>query len=227
LRTLLQPVAVSCLGLQMKSANMSVLGVGALCALVLFPWNCLTAADDGGFVQYGGSAGSGPVVFSHQSHGLRGAGFPCSRCHTGSDAKTITVTMDGIRQGQACGSCHDGTTRGVRGTATAFSTKDCTQCHMPTSDIVIKLNRMDPVIFSHIRHLGVNAEHKSSRPLGYSCRDCHPTPFERSASSPIGMEVPHETGGCAFCHNGKNRSGAKKPVFAATTRCLTCHKPQS
>jgi len=81
---------------------------------------------------------------------------------------------------------------------------------MPASGIVITLNRMDPVSFSHVRHTRI-------KPAEFSCMDCHPAPFERVSKGPIGMEVPHETGGCAHCHNGKT-------AFAANTRCLTCHQ---
>jgi c(7)-type cytochrome triheme protein len=97
---------------------------------------------------------------------------------------------------------------------------------MPAADIVIALNRMDPVAFSHIHHLAVDAR-KVSKPTGFSCVDCHPAPFERVSKGPIGMEVPHESdsGGCAHCHNGQKSSEDKPSAFAANTRCLTCHKP--
>ena len=202
--------------------------LGTELALVfMLQWNGHGAEKDGGFVVYPGAAGSpGPVVFSHWSHGIRGAGFACNKCHTSASAKTTTAVMDGIHQGQACGSCHDGKTKGPRGRLAAASIQDCTACHMPAADIVITLNRMDPVSFSHIRHLAVDARKKVSKPEGFSCRDCHPTPFERVAKGPIGMEVPHESesGGCAHCHNGQKRRDGNLSVFAANTRCLTCHK---
>jgi c(7)-type cytochrome triheme protein len=99
------------------------------------------------------------------------------------------------------------------------------QDDMPAADIVIQLNRMDPVVFSHSRHLKVDAKKKMSSAAGFSCSDCHPEPFERASNSPVGMEVPHESGGCAQCHNGKMRKDGLPAAFAATTRCLTCHKP--
>ncbi len=204
------------------------IGAGALCAVILFRPFCGAASRDGGFVLYPGKPGeTGPVVFSHRTHDLRGAGFECTKCHTPDASNTTFVEMNSIRQGQACGSCHDGKTRGPRNSATALAIKECSACHMPTGDVTIKLNRMDPVAFSHIRHLGADSGQKSSKIGGFSCGDCHPKPFERSASGPIGMEVPHETGGCTSCHNGKNHVDGKTQVFAATTRCLTCHKPPS
>jgi hypothetical protein len=71
---------------------------------------------------------------------------------------------------------------------------------MPAFDIVITLNRMDPVAFSHIRHLAVDPDKKVSKSGGFSCSNCHPAPFERTSIAPVGMEVPHESGGCARCH---------------------------
>jgi c(7)-type cytochrome triheme protein len=95
----------------------------------------------------------------------------------------------------------------------------------PVADIVIKLNRMDPVAFSHSRHLKAEAKKKILVAVGFSCSDCHPALFERSSKGPVGMEVPHERGGCAECHNGKRSTNGMPAAFAATTRCLTCHKP--
>jgi c(7)-type cytochrome triheme protein len=86
------------------------------------------------------------------------------------------------------------------------------------------MNRMDPVAFSHVRHLNVSRNGGASSKDGFSCRDCHPALFERTANVPIGMEVPHESGGCAECHNGKKRSDGMPVAFPANTRCLTCHK---
>ena len=195
-----------------------------LCGLAL-EGNGHPAEKDGGFIVYPDISGSsGPVLFSHRPHGIRGAGFACNKCHTSASFKTMAVTMDGIRQGQACGSCHDGKTKGPRGRSAAPSIQDCAGCHMPAADIVIELNRMDPVAFSHIRHLGVDSSKKISKPGGFSCGDCHPEPFERVDKGPVAMEVPHEAGGCACCHNGRKRNTGNPPAFAANTRCLTCHK---
>jgi c(7)-type cytochrome triheme protein len=208
----------------MKSRKVSNIAVGILCAFVL-QGNCRAAEKDGGFLMYPNASGSaGPVLFSHRSHGLRGAGFACNKCHPSESSKTMLFTMDGIRQGHACGSCHDGKTRGPRGRLAAASIQDCSACHMPAADIVITLNRMNPVAFSHIRHLGVDSKKKISKPIGFACGYCHPILFERVAKGPVGMKVPHETGGCATCHNGQKRGDGNPPAFTATTRCLTCHK---
>jgi c(7)-type cytochrome triheme protein len=209
----------------MKSRKISHIALGILGAIIL-NGNGGAVEKDGGFVMYPGRVGSAaPVIFSHQSHGIRGAGFECNKCHAGGSPKTMMVTMDGIRQGQGCGSCHDGKTKGPRGLLAAASIQDCSLCHMPAANIVITLNRMDPVAFSHIRHLAADVGKKISKPAGFSCGNCHPTPFERVAKGPVGMQVPHETGGCAYCHNGQKRGDGNPPAFAATARCLTCHKP--
>ena len=96
---------------------------------------------------------------------------------------------------------------------------------MPSADIVISLNRMDPVSFSHVRHLGMDTGKRAGAMAAFSCGDCHPVPFERVSKGPVGMDVPHDSGGCAQCHNGRKRADGKPAAFAANTRCLTCHKP--
>ena len=185
--------------------------------------NGFATEKDGGIIVY--PSASGPVVFSHQAHGARGAGFSCGKCHLSPSTKALAVTMDEIRQGKACGVCHDGKTRGSQGQPFAASIRNCTACHMPASDIIIKLNRMDPVAFSHMQHLAADAKEKISMPFGFSCCHCHPIPFEQVSKNTVGMEVPHKTGGCAACHNGRKRKDGRPAAFAANTRCLTCHKP--
>jgi c(7)-type cytochrome triheme protein len=210
----------------MKSTKLFILALSpVLFFSCLLHWNGRAAEKDGGLVLYPGDAGAaGPVAFSHRAHAIRGAGYDCDKCHTSASSRTLTVTMEDIRQGTACGACHDGRTKGPRGQSTAASIQDCTSCHMPAADIVIALNRMDPVAFSHIRHLSVDAKKKVTIPSGFSCRNCHPVLFERVSKGPIRMEVPHESGRCAQCHTGKKRSDGMPSAFAANTRCLTCHK---
>jgi len=197
-----------------------------LFCVALLQWDNFAADRDGGFVTYPGVSGtSGPVLFSHKAHGSRGAGYACEKCHTSASAEALKVTMDEIRQGRACGSCHDGKTMAPRSQRAAAAVQDCASCHMPAADILLTLNRMDPVSFSHLRHLAVDPDKKIMKPAGFSCGDCHPAPFERVSKGPVGMKVPHESGGCAQCHNGKKRMDEMPVAFAATTRCLTCHKP--
>jgi c(7)-type cytochrome triheme protein len=183
------------------------------------------AEKDGGFVVYPGAPGSeGPVIFSHKIHGIQKAGYSCNQCHASASDKTLDVTMESIRQGKVCGACHDGNTKELHSRSAAASIQECDACHMPAIDIVITLNRMDPVAFSHIRHLSADSTKKASKPGAFSCNDCHPSLFERNSKGPIGMEVPHENGGCAQCHNGQKRKDGKPAAFPANTRCLTCHK---
>jgi c(7)-type cytochrome triheme protein len=185
-------------------------------------WNIYAANNDGGFVIYPAGPQSGPVVFNHRMHA--NAGYSCDKCHAARPEKISRITMGEIRQGKACGSCHDGLMKSKSGRQ-ASSIEECGSCHMPAADIVFKLNRMDPVKFSHVKHLAVNPGKKISKQTGLSCADCHPSPFDRDSQSPIGMEVPHEDGGCTLCHNERIRDG--KIIFAANTRCLTCHKSDS
>jgi c(7)-type cytochrome triheme protein len=189
--------------------------------LVLIQWNSHAAGKDGGFVIYPGSQ-AGSVVFSHVVHGKGNAGYSCDKCHASVSENKLAITMESIRNGQACGSCHNGRVKSTQGGSTAAPLEECNACHAPASDIVFNLNRMDPVRFSHIKHLSADPVKIVSNPAGFSCRDCHPNPFERVSRGSIGMEAPHESGGCTQCHNGRKRNG--RTVFAATTRCLTCHR---
>jgi c(7)-type cytochrome triheme protein len=195
--------------------------VMTLAFFVQLQWNADAAKKDGGFVVYPG-AQAGSVVFSHFAHGKSNAGYSCGKCHLEGSEKALHITMEDIRQGKACGSCHNGRTQGPRGGQAASPIEECNACHMPSSDIVYKLNRMDPAKFSHDKHLSADPAKKVLHPTGFSCRDCHPTPFDRVSKGSIGMEAPHENGGCAQCHNGRKRNG--RTVFAATTRCLSCHQ---
>jgi len=77
----------------------------------------------GGDVKYR-QAGADPVVYSHDDH-VGKAALKCSECHyklytiEGHKSK---VTMEEMRQGRSCGSCHNG--------KRAFDVKGtCTKCH--------------------------------------------------------------------------------------------------
>ena len=97
-----------------------------------------------------------------------------------TDKHAVPVMMDGQK--------------GPEAETTCWLIQDCSTCHMPAADIVITLNRMDPVAFSHIRHLAADPIKKTLKSAGFSCSDCHPEPFERISKGPVGMEVPHENG---------------------------------
>jgi c(7)-type cytochrome triheme protein len=180
---------------------------------------------DYGLVSYPSTPGGlGPVVFSHLTHGARGAGYTCATCHPNGTREAPQVTMAGIRQGQTCGACHDGKTKAPRRHGVAPAVQECGACHAPTTDIVFKLKRMDPVTFSHLRHLALDPTKKATKPVGFSCQDCHPTPFARVRGGVLGMDVPHVKGACTQCHNGQKRTDGLPSAFAANTRCLTCHQ---
>jgi c(7)-type cytochrome triheme protein len=197
-----------------------------LAFVILLQFDGSASEKDGGFVLYPSVSGApGPVAFSHRLHGTRGAGYPCSQCHAAAANKALSVTMEDIRQGRVCGSCHNGKAKGLRSQRLAAAIQDCSACHMPAADIIVTLNRMDPVAFSHVRHLGVDPKNKISKPSGFSCSACHPELFARDSKAPVGMKVPHENGKCAHCHNGQKRSDGMPTAFPANTRCLTCHRP--
>lgn len=207
----------------MRLRKASEAAVLMACSMCLLPVGY--GAKDGGHIVYPSAAGSpGPAVFSHRVHGEGRAGYECGTCHPSATPKPAGA-VDKIHRKQVCGTCHDGKSKGPRGLSPAVPIQDCAACHMPDADIVIELNRMDPVAFSHIRHLASDTRVKVSKPVGFSCGDCHPALFERASKGLIGMEVPHESGGCAECHNGKERSDGLPGAFAADTRCLKCHKP--
>ncbi len=197
-----------------------------LALAVLAPWSGCAAEKDGGFVVYPKTSGSsGPVVFSHRAHGSGKAGYACDTCHGGASTDALKVSMDAIHKDSVCGSCHDGKTKGPRGQTTAAAIQNCSGCHMPAADILIKLNRMDPAVFSHARHMAAEGKVKTSNLAGFSCSDCHPAPYDLQSKGQTVMEVPHESGGCAECHSGKVRSDGMPETFAANTKCLKCHKP--
>jgi len=213
----------------MRSARLFwnlILQASALYCFAFPQPNAYSASKDGGFVVYPESgSGPGPVVFSHRSHGNSGAGFSCSSCHGADSKQSMQATMDDIRHGRLCGKCHDDSTKAPATQKPASSLEDCKACHAPLGEITMPLNRMDPVSFSHTKHLFADPRTKVFLTTGYSCRDCHPTPFDRDSKGAFRMEVPHENGACAQCHNGRKGSEGLPSAFAATTRCLTCHKP--
>jgi c(7)-type cytochrome triheme protein len=200
--------------------------IAMMAFIILLQFDGSASEKDGGFVLYPVVSGApGPVSFSHRLHGIRGAGYACGQCHASSSTKAMSVAMEDIRQGKVCGSCHNGKTKGLRSSRVAAAIQDCRACHMPASDIIITLNRMDPVAFSHVRHFQMDPKKKISKLNGFSCNDCHLELFVRDSKEPVGMKVPHENGGCAHCHNGKKRVDGMPTAFPANTRCLTCHAP--
>lgn len=102
------------------AVSLAVVGL-LLVALVGF-----VAAVEGDIVfqRKGGGAGEAPpALFPHWVHRIR---FKCYVCHDAifqMKAGTNPVTMDGIREGKFCGTCHDGKT------AFSVSFETCGRCH--------------------------------------------------------------------------------------------------
>jgi c(7)-type cytochrome triheme protein len=92
------------------------------------PHGTLTAQLDTGIVlaravdtTQGPAALFAPSRFTHWPHRIR---YRCSACHNSlfaMRAGSDTLTMEVLREGRACGACHDG--------RAAFTMSDCTRCH--------------------------------------------------------------------------------------------------
>ena len=54
-----------------------------------------------------------------------------------------------------------GAPKGLGGGKQPRQSRIALSCHMPGKDVTIKLNRMDAVPFSHIRHLGVETQNST------------------------------------------------------------------
>ncbi|RJQ22817.1 MAG: hypothetical protein C4560_01885 [Nitrospiraceae bacterium] len=142
------------------------------------------------------------VKFSHAKHA---ASLICGDCHSGvfpmSRDKT-KVTMEGIYQGESCGSCHNG--------KNAFSSYECKKCHektpAPAVDLTYKNKGTGAVKFSH-------EFHKSA----FKCDECHKNLFAmRKGGSRMKMDAMYNGRFCGSCHNGNTASNV--------TDCGKCHK---
>ena len=98
----------------------------AVAALLLITLVGLGTAVEGDIVfqRKGGEAGEAPpALFPHWVHRLR---FKCYVCHDAIFQMKVgvnPVTMDAIREGKFCGTCHDGKT------AFTVSFETCGRCH--------------------------------------------------------------------------------------------------
>ncbi|MEI6667846.1 MAG: c(7)-type cytochrome triheme domain-containing protein [Acidobacteriota bacterium] len=78
------------------------------------------------FAQTGDSPGK--VTFNHASH-VSDSAPGCTACHprlfkiltSGTAANGKAITHDAMKQGRACGACHDG--------KKSFGVDDCSMCH--------------------------------------------------------------------------------------------------
>ena len=97
--------------------------------LVGLLWGGITtlAYGDIGNMVFKDTKSFAPVVFSHKNH--KSAGLGCANCHDvlfkkqrGINDRGNALTMEALRKGEYCGSCHNG--------EQAFSVnKNCKQCH--------------------------------------------------------------------------------------------------
>jgi c(7)-type cytochrome triheme protein len=75
-----------------------------------------------------GDVGIPAATFPHWVHRTR---FRCDSCHTrifGMELGSNEISMDLIRQGKACGNCHNGKR------AFAVSFESCSRCHRSTEN---------------------------------------------------------------------------------------------
>ena len=99
-----------------------------LVVALTFPTLATGAEKHGGDIWFKDTKNFAPVIFSHDKHG--GAGNPCTDCHDtifkkekGSADAGNAMTMKTLKQGEYCGTCHDG--------QKAFSVKSsCKKCHI-------------------------------------------------------------------------------------------------
>lgn len=209
-------------GVRLRSITIAVLVLSVIPLAVVFA--APRKKPGAGHILFTGGD-RGPVVFSHRRHGKGHAGYACAACHPRMEQKQGGVTMDAIRGGGACGACHDGKTRAPKGGGVAFAITECGGCHMPGEDLRIPLKHMGDLIFPHSRHTGAPGGGKAVVGAGLSCGDCHPGLFARDAGALLSMPVPHTSGACATCHNGKTRSPAGRVAAPATGGCSKCHLP--
>ncbi|MBK5275127.1 MAG: cytochrome c3 family protein [Desulfuromonadales bacterium] len=144
------------------------------------------------------------AVFSHAIH-IAKTGGACRSCHNGTviTGKGKPVSMDQMEKGKTCGACHNG--------KKAFTVAaNCDRCHkgaMKPKDIVLKIQGIAPVTFSHNIHTAA-----------YSCKECHTRIFPYKAVVGKATMADMAKGkSCGTCHNGKE-------VFASTGDCAKCHR---
>jgi c(7)-type cytochrome triheme protein len=96
----------------------------ALLVAALFVTSTLAVEGDIAFTRKGGGDGTPPAVFPHWFHRIR---YKCYACHPSifeMKAGANAITMDAIREGKFCGTCHNGKIAWEVG----FDT--CSRCHV-------------------------------------------------------------------------------------------------
>lgn len=102
-----------------------LLALTLLTVMTVFPLaSVLAVYGDIVFKRKEEARGTAPAVFPHWIHRIR---YKCYACHPAlfeMKAGANPITMDAIRAGKSCGSCHDGKTAWGVG----FDT--CNRCHV-------------------------------------------------------------------------------------------------
>lgn len=160
------------------------------------------------------------VTFSHTSH-TEDSGLDCENCHSeifamkkGAATANKNFTMVAFRDGQYCGSCHNG--------GDAFdSATQCESCHFPPEEKIIFTKPVKSVVFDHSIHVGK---------AKLSCESCHKQVFSMTVGTVEKQELvisdnPAEKREylinlhkkyCGTCHDSSQ-------AFGYLTRCTVCH----
>lgn len=95
-----------------------------VCVTALIGSSGLAVEGDILFKREGEPGGTPPAVFPHWAHRIR---FRCYVCHPSifeMKAGATKITMDAIREGKLCGTCHNGKI------AWEVSFDTCNRCHV-------------------------------------------------------------------------------------------------
>ena len=165
------------------------------------------------------------VVFRHETH-VALAGNKCAGCHPRPFRMLTAVRATShaaMREGGACGACHEG--------RTAFAITDstlCSRCHT---------GRPRPGMMSAAK-AGTPAAPGLPRPIVYTrgdaspgrvtfrhethakggCASCHPKPFAMKSAGAKPGGAMHEAGSCGRCHDGAKAFGVEDAAS-----CARCH----
>ncbi len=154
------------------------------------------------------------TYFDHSTHTVD-LSLDCEACHdslfemeTGAAEANGDFTMQSLKEGKYCGSCHDG--------ETAFHAyTNCGGCHEVPKDLIVFTKPVKAVIFDHLTHTD----------QGIDCEDCHKEFFKMKLSeteekNDFTMDSIYcdarEVKYCGVCHDGET-------AFPSTSRCNVCH----
>ncbi len=158
--------------------------------------------------------------FDHKIHTMD-AGLDCAECHddifsmeNGAAEQSNNFTMAAFKEGEYCGSCHNGDD--------AFdSATQCASCHFPPTEKIIFTQPVKSVVFDHNIHV---------KKAELSCESCHKEVFTMKQGTIEGHELIHSEDPvekrkylenlhnkyCGTCHDSSQ-------AFGYLTRCTVCH----